>query len=399
MATATGYTAARMKAIEDSCITSGAVLLDHLVLTRHDGTTIDAGNVRGLKGDKGDPGTPGLNAAPGDVNATPNTTPIRTSDGRVKTAPATQSDDAVQLARLTDGTKTVTISQLRLKSSTDASATSTTHAFQIGDDTGQNVIVDNNEIVSRNNGVLSKLWLGFGAQVDTTITPGPSELTHRTYVDSLVAGIELAGGVDLNTITTAGAYSQSQNADATSGSNYPVQLAGLLEVSTNVNGSGTMAWQRYRPYNTNAIDVFYERAWYSANGWSPWRMYSPSDVPWTTYSSFASSVTTLVATGYGPFRYRVVGDKVELNGPVQTTIARTGNWIAMTLPAALKPKYHQQVKFTSGYVAGYGVTAGLYFSGMAYVDAGTGVLTVYVGASATMAANGYVFFDDSYPLS
>ena len=57
MATVTAYTAERMKEIEDSCIVDGAVVLDNLHLTQHDGTVIDAGNVRGPVG------TPGVSNA------------------------------------------------------------------------------------------------------------------------------------------------------------------------------------------------------------------------------------------------------------------------------------------------------------------------------------------------
>jgi hypothetical protein len=53
MATVTAYTAERMKEIEDSCIVDGAVVLDNLILTKHDGTEIDAGNVRGPTGSPG----------------------------------------------------------------------------------------------------------------------------------------------------------------------------------------------------------------------------------------------------------------------------------------------------------------------------------------------------------
>ncbi len=42
---------------------------------------------------------------------------------------------------------------LRLTSTGDASATSTAHAFQIGPDNGLNMIIDQNEILFRNNGV------------------------------------------------------------------------------------------------------------------------------------------------------------------------------------------------------------------------------------------------------
>lgn len=92
MATATAFTSTRSKAIEDKAVTGGSVdVSGNLTLVRNDGTTIAAGNLLGPKGDKGDAG---LNAAPGSVAPTPNTTPIRTSDSRVKTAPPTENDDA-----------------------------------------------------------------------------------------------------------------------------------------------------------------------------------------------------------------------------------------------------------------------------------------------------------------
>lgn len=53
MATVTGYTAAKMQQIEDSSIVDGEVVGDNLLLTRHDGQQIDAGNVRGPQGDPG----------------------------------------------------------------------------------------------------------------------------------------------------------------------------------------------------------------------------------------------------------------------------------------------------------------------------------------------------------
>lgn len=56
MTSVTGYTAARMKQIEDSAIIAGNIVGDNLILKRYDETTINAGNVRGATGAKGDPG-------------------------------------------------------------------------------------------------------------------------------------------------------------------------------------------------------------------------------------------------------------------------------------------------------------------------------------------------------
>lgn len=57
MATVTGMTAAAMQEIADNVVVSGEVVGTDLVLTQRDGTTIDAGYV---KGDKGDDATPML---------------------------------------------------------------------------------------------------------------------------------------------------------------------------------------------------------------------------------------------------------------------------------------------------------------------------------------------------
>ncbi len=53
MASVTGYTAQRMKSIEDNTVVSGSISGDNLILTKYNGTTITAGNVRGATGATG----------------------------------------------------------------------------------------------------------------------------------------------------------------------------------------------------------------------------------------------------------------------------------------------------------------------------------------------------------
>lgn len=53
MTTVTGLTADRMLAIEAASIVDGEVVVDHLILTKHDGTQIDAGSVIGPAGPAG----------------------------------------------------------------------------------------------------------------------------------------------------------------------------------------------------------------------------------------------------------------------------------------------------------------------------------------------------------
>lgn len=57
MATVTGLTAERMRAIEDASVIDGEVIADHLILTKHDGTTIDAGSIVGPQGPQGPTGS------------------------------------------------------------------------------------------------------------------------------------------------------------------------------------------------------------------------------------------------------------------------------------------------------------------------------------------------------
>lgn len=60
------FTAARMLAIEAQAIISGAVVNNNLILTRNNGQTVDAGNVRGPQGLQGIQGIQGIQGVKGD---------------------------------------------------------------------------------------------------------------------------------------------------------------------------------------------------------------------------------------------------------------------------------------------------------------------------------------------
>jgi hypothetical protein len=64
MTTVTGLTAERMLAIEGASIIDGDIVGNNLILTKHNGNTIDAGNVRGPKGDTGAQGPQGIPGIP-----------------------------------------------------------------------------------------------------------------------------------------------------------------------------------------------------------------------------------------------------------------------------------------------------------------------------------------------
>lgn len=69
MATVTGLTKVRMLAIEAASVIGGAVVGNNLILTKHDLSTIDAGNVRGPAGAAGAAGAPGAAGAAGPAGA------------------------------------------------------------------------------------------------------------------------------------------------------------------------------------------------------------------------------------------------------------------------------------------------------------------------------------------
>ena len=94
-------------------------------------------------------------------------------------------------------------------------------------------------------------------------------------------GGEIAASVDLNTMRSTGVFSQNSNSDASSGSNYPQNLAGILEVWNDDYGNGLFTVQRYSSYNNTNV---YNRIYYNGT-WGSWRNLSLDTNTNTTYSA------------------------------------------------------------------------------------------------------------------
>jgi microcystin-dependent protein len=71
MATITGFTADRMLAIENASVVDGEIVGSNLILTRHDGSTIDAGPVLGPPGPQGPVGPAAVSSIPGEIKLWP----------------------------------------------------------------------------------------------------------------------------------------------------------------------------------------------------------------------------------------------------------------------------------------------------------------------------------------
>ena len=74
MATITGLTAERMQEIEDASIIDAEIVGGNLILTKHDGNTINAGPVTGPPGPTGPVGPASVGAVPGEVKLWPGET-------------------------------------------------------------------------------------------------------------------------------------------------------------------------------------------------------------------------------------------------------------------------------------------------------------------------------------
>ena len=108
-------------------------------------------------------------------------------------------------------TGTATFPFVRLTGTGDASLSSTTHGIQVGATSGQNLIIDNNEVLSRNNGVASTLHL----QADGgTVTVGAGTTANLTVSGSTTAGPIIATGAGTTNTTNALTVRRGNNADA-----------------------------------------------------------------------------------------------------------------------------------------------------------------------------------------
>ena len=84
---------------------------------------------------------------------------------------------------------TITSEYVRIDGLGDASLSSTTHAFQVGPTSGQNIIIDQNEIMGRNNGAISTLYLqndGGDLYVGGRFVAN-NTVTNATQLDGVVA--------------------------------------------------------------------------------------------------------------------------------------------------------------------------------------------------------------------
>lgn len=119
--------------------------------------------------------------------------------------------------------------RMRVTATDDASLSSTLHGLQVGPSTGQNIAIDDNEIMSRNNGAASTLVLN-GDGGDVQIGAG----------SALLLGVRRWTVLDV--LVPANAYQYIADASIT-------RQGGALLVDDGNSGVGLMHWYRHGSFN------------------------------------------------------------------------------------------------------------------------------------------------------
>jgi hypothetical protein len=130
----------------------------------------------------------------------------------------------------------ITNAAIRLADTADASLSSTQHAFQIGDDSSFNLIIDNNEIIARNNGAASPLFVN---------------QTGGGYASTPMRHIEYDGSGNVTTTSTSYVTDNTNGPHGT----FPYPPSGVVTFlwSADVDNSGaTSALMTIRVRDTNA---------------------------------------------------------------------------------------------------------------------------------------------------
>ena len=128
------------------------------------------------------------------------------------------------------------------------------------------------------SGKLNFVSTDTNTDTNTTYTAGNGLSLSGT--EFRMAGGSIGGSVNLNTYTSSGYYVQGSNANASSGTNWPTNNAGILTV-VRAEGNTTHITQTYDQYNSNA---FYNRSYYGGT-WSSWRNLAQDTNTQNTYTS------------------------------------------------------------------------------------------------------------------
>ena len=134
-------------------------------------------------------------------------------------------------------------------------------AAALGDDPNFATTVTNSIATKQDSATALTTNTAFGGDVSGTYNNIVIANNSHDHT-GLLKRADIPGSADLNSYTTDGYYHQNSNANASSGSNYPVALAGMLTVQAD----GAMVYQKYHVYNGTGT---YQRTYYNGT-WYGW---------------------------------------------------------------------------------------------------------------------------------
>lgn len=145
--------------------------------------------------------------------------------------------------------------------------------------------------------------------------------------------VSIAAGTNLNALTNPNGYIQASNTSATLALNYPVTLAGMLEVDAHpVN---TMIWQRYTTYASSTTPlprVFVRGQYPTAGTWSAWAelasTVSSASLIWNVAAQGLTSRSTLAGNQlvYGDTGRRDIKSTLNVAASAAGLFARREGW-------------------------------------------------------------------------
>ncbi|WP_416326144.1 pyocin knob domain-containing protein [[Eubacterium] hominis] len=167
-------------------------------------------------------------------------------------------------------------------------------------------------------------WFDKDICVQGNLYGGASYNKRLAYIDETVVDRgSIPASANLNNYTTTGFYHQAANANAQSGSNYPIAQAGLLLVYN--YGYVYQMYYHYYGYG----------AWYRTcydGTWTPWRSIH-SESGWVN-CGYGNGIVTY---GNDPVQVRKVGNWVEMSGVVKNNTTWTEHNSFLSVPVGFRP--------------------------------------------------------------
>lgn len=339
MATGTFADKEETDEIRDNAIVNAEVNESgYLILTRHNGSTVNAGYVKG-------------SATPEDVDATPSTLVKRNSSGQASIAnPSANShivnklwmDTNVQAAKdyaAALGTDVATADTIMRR---DGSARAKVADPVTGGDIVNKTYADALGTSSATASTIVRR--DANSRFRAALPSHDDDVSTKKYVDSFLIPTEIPNAVDLNSYTNPGLYYQSENTEAAAGTNYPAPYAGLLEVMAM---GAVFIHQRYTVYGD--ANLSNQRTWtrrYYNSQWSDWT--SPDGDSGLITTGVATALTNWTITSQ---QFRKVGQFISL----YLAVTYTGSTI--TVPANGNITNQNIAQLASGWLPATGTNA------------------------------------------